>query len=136
MTYAQKAAELHASKKYNCAQAVAMAFADKVDLSEDELSRLGEAFGSGGGNMEGTCGAIAGAQMIIGLMNSCGTKEGSTRSVCYKKSRRLMEDFKAKNGSVICKELKGIESGKVLRDCRGCVADAAEILEKIINEGE
>lgn len=134
MEYSEKAAAFHATKKYNCAQAVAMAFADRVDLSEDQLARLSEAFGGGGGCQMGTCGAICGAQMIIGLLGSCGTGEGFTRPDTYKKSRELMERFHAKNGSVICGDLKGAETGKVLRDCRGCIEDAAEILADILKE--
>ena len=42
--------------------------------------------------------------------------------------------FKEKNSSVVCKELKGIGTGNVLRSCRGCVEDAAEILEELIDE--
>ena len=134
MAYSEKAAAFHATKKYNCAQAVAMAFADKVDMSEDKLARISEAFGGGGGCQMGTCGAICGAQMIIGLLDSCGTDEGFTRPVTYKKSRERMERFNEKNGSVICKDLKGAETGKVLRDCRGCIIDAADILEEILKE--
>ena len=42
--------------------------------------------------------------------------------------------IKEKNTSVLCKELKGITTGTVLRSCRGCVEDAAEILEEIVDE--
>ena len=34
----------------------------------------------------------------------------------------------------MCRELKGIGTGIVLRPCRGCVEDAAEILEEILEE--
>lgn len=37
--YAEKALELHA-KGYNCAQAVACAFSDQVDMDEDQLFKL------------------------------------------------------------------------------------------------
>lgn len=47
-------------------------------------------------------------------------------------SRKLSDRFREKNGSVICKELKGIETGEMLRSCPGCVEDAAEILEDIL----
>jgi len=42
--------------------------------------------------------------------------------------------FKEKNSTVMCRELKGIGTGIVLRPCRGCVEDAAEILEEILEE--
>ncbi len=51
----------------NCAQAVLLAFADEVDLTEDQLKKIGAGFGIGMGNMEATCGALIGAGMIAGL---------------------------------------------------------------------
>ena len=44
----------------------------------------------------------------------------------------VQKEFEEKNGSGICSELKGINTGKVLRSCDGCVADAAEIAEKYL----
>ena len=48
--YAEKALELHA-KGYNCAQAVACAFSDQVDMDEDQLFKVMEGFGAGMGGM-------------------------------------------------------------------------------------
>ena len=42
------------------------------------------------------------------------------------------EAFQKKNGSLICKELKGVETGCPLRSCGDCIADAAEIVEQIL----
>jgi len=42
---------------YNCCQAVLCAFADKLPMSEDDLKRIGAAYGVGMGCMEATCGA-------------------------------------------------------------------------------
>ena len=44
---------------YNCAQAVACAFKDYVDVSEDELKKITQGFAVGMGTMEGSCGAIS-----------------------------------------------------------------------------
>ena len=53
-------------------------------------------------------------------------------------SGSLIDEFERsfieKNGSAVCKELKGIETGKMLRSCRGCVTDAAEILEQMLED--
>lgn len=51
-----------------------------------------------------------------------------------KDSRKIMNEFKEKNKSVLCKDLKGIETGKPLRSCEGCVRDVVKILESIIHE--
>lgn len=41
-----------------------------------------------------------------------------------------MMEFKDRNGTVICKELKGIETGHVVRECDDCIRDAVEFLEE------
>ena len=41
------------------------------------------------------------------------------------------------NGSVICRDLKGVDTGNVLRACNDCIADAVRIMEKeLYGEGE
>ena len=48
--------------------------------------------------------------------------------------KALTEKFKEKNGTVVCKELKGVETKKVIRSCDGCVQDAAELLEEYLEQ--
>ena len=114
----EHATNLHHSR-YNCAQAVACAFADTVDMDERDVFRAAEAFGFGMGSMK-TCGALSGAALIIGLMNSDGNLEDpATKKDCYAKMKQVMAAFEEKNGSTVCAELKGVETGKVLRSCDG-----------------
>ena len=40
--------------------------------------------------------------------------------------------FAEQNSSLTCKELKGVETGKVLRSCPDCIMDAVEIAEKVL----
>ena len=120
-------------KGYNCAQAVACTYSDLVGLDEETIFKLTEALGAGMGNMEGTCGAVSGACILAGLKNSSGNLElPNSKGKTYKLSRAILDSFKEQNGSVICKELKGPETGKVLRLCEDCIKDAARIAEKII----
>ena len=112
---------------YNCAQAVACAFCDYTGISEDELKKITQGFAVGMGTMEGSCGAIAGAAVVLGMAND---NPGKT----FKDVRGIMSQFKEQNGSVICKELKGLETGEVLRECNGCVMDAAMLLEAALEE--
>lgn len=44
----------------------------------------------------------------------------------------MNDTFREKNGSTVCKELKGIESGKVLRSCPGCIEDMVRIAVKAL----
>ena len=111
-----------ASGKYNCAQAVACTYCDLVGMSADQIGAITSGFGTGMGNMKGTCGAIVGAGVIIGM--KCGD-----RIKAMKAMKRVMDKFQERNSSTICGELKGITTGHKLRECNDCVADAAEFLE-------
>lgn len=55
------------NKGYNCAQSVAFAFLDKVDIDPETLFKVTEGLGLGMGGMEGTCGAISAAAVLAGL---------------------------------------------------------------------
>ena len=104
-------------KEMNCCQAVLVAFADKLGKKEDDLLRLGSGFGSRMATMEGTCGALVGAIMVSSLLSA----EGEARS----NSRTIMSRFKELcGGATICRDLKGIETGKVLCSCEDCVRNA------------
>lgn len=131
MNRKEKAAQYHASG-CNCAQAVALAFADKVGMDENTLKTLTTGFGAGGGDMNGTCGAVSACYLISGLLNNADPSDPSGKAKTMGMNRKLSGAFLKKNGSIICKELKGIETGKPLRSCRGCVEDAAELLEELI----
>jgi C_GCAxxG_C_C family probable redox protein len=109
-------------KTCNCAQAVIATYADVVGITEQQAMNLGNAFGSGMGNMEGTCGALTGAAIIVGL--ATGDKLRSRKVMT-----KIMTQFQERNGATQCKLLKGVGTGQVLRSCEGCVADASELLE-------
>ena len=112
----------------NCCQAALVAFADRLGKSEDELLRLGSGFGSGMDTMEGTCGALVGAIMVSSLLSPGGEARNN--------SRAIMSRFKELCGATICRELKGIGTGKVLCSCEDCVRNAVraagEVLKKAI----
>ena len=42
--------------------------------------------------------------------------------------------FKEKNGSYLCRELKGVETGKVLCSCPQCIMDAVALTEAYLAE--
>ena len=103
-------------RKMNCCQAVLVAYADRLGKSEDELMRLGSGFGSGMGTMEGTCGALVGAIMVSSLVAAPGAAMSN--------SRAIMSRFKELSGATVCRDLKGIGTGKVLCSCEDCVRNA------------
>lgn len=123
---------------YNCAQAVSCVFCEEAGLDEETLFCITEGMGLGMGCMSGTCGAIGTAAVLSGLKNSTVhlDRPDSKRS-SYKASKECLEAFEEQNGSVICRELKGVETGTVLRACNDCIADAVRIIsEKLYPENE
>ncbi len=111
---------------YNCCQAVACVFADEVGLASDTLRKLGAGFGLGMGNMEATCGALCGAQMILGLKKY-------QSSPIRNDAAELQKKFTAKCGASICKIIKGQNpEKKVLCSCDDCVSNAVELVEEFM----
>lgn len=121
----REAVDKKISGKYNCAQAVACSYADVVQSDEDALYNAAAAFGAGMGCMEGTCGAIVGAGIVLGL-------KYKDKARAMKALKQVLLAFKQRNGCTICKQLKGLETKKVVRECNDCVADAAEFLENVL----
>ena len=118
---------------YNCAQAVACTYCDLVGVDEELMFRLTEALGGGMGGQEGTCGAVSGACVLAGMKASTGNlKNPNSKKASYELSKEILNQFKEQNGSVICKEIKGKETGKVLRSCSDCIKDAAVIAERVL----
>ena len=118
--------------RYNCAQAVACAFAEDFGYDEAEVFALMEGFGFGMGTMS-VCGAVSAMSAVAGMKESSGEPgNSSTKKKSYAVSKAMHKAFAEKNGSVICREIKGVDTKKVLRTCDGCVVDAAEIIEKYL----
>ena len=85
------------------------------------------------GGLEGTCGALSGACALAGMKASTGNLEKpNSKAASYKLSKEILKQFKEQNGSVICKELKGIATGTPLRSCQDCIKDAAAIAERVL----
>lgn len=132
MTKKEAAINLH-DQKYNCAQSVACAFAEEVGVDKEVLFRACEGFGLGMGCMEGTCGAISGAIMLASFKNSDGQIDNpTTKQATYALARTIVEKFQEKNKATRCRDLKGIDSGTVLRSCPGCIEDAVEIVQEVL----
>ena len=111
-------------REMNCCQAVVRAFADTVSLDEATLTSLAAGFGSGMGTMEGSCGALVGAVMVAGL------RTGGSGTMAL--SRRILPRFRELCGATICRDLKGIGTGKILCSCENCVRNAVLAAEEAL----
>ena len=109
----------------NCCQALLCAFADEVGMTEDELKKIGTAFGVGMGCLESTCGALIGAQMLMGMKKYQGRP-------MLRDAAGVLHQFESMCKATICKDLKGKDTGVVLCECDDCVRNAVEIVEGML----
>lgn len=123
---AAAAAELKATGKCNCTQAVVKVFEDKLPIDEETLMKLTAGYAAGMGCMESTRGALIGAVMVAGILTD---GKGTPRV-----SKELVQSFEGKCGATICKDLKGIGTGKVLCPCHECVRNAVLVLGEVLGE--
>ena len=116
MNKADYAASL--KSQMNCCQAVLLAYADELHMDPGTLMKLGSAFGSGMATMDGTCGALVGAEMVLGLLGKQPVRADA---------EQLFTAFERQCGSSVCKTLKGVGTGRMLCSCEDCVRNAAQL---------
>ncbi|MDO4474309.1 MAG: C-GCAxxG-C-C family protein [Eubacteriales bacterium] len=117
---------------YNCCQAVVCTYCDVLGIDEETAFKLAEGFGVGMGSGKGICGAVSGAVMVAGMKNSEGTSNKKTKGATMKLASSIVNKFEQMNGTAICNELKGKDTGNVIRTCPDCVQDAIKIVEEIV----
>ena len=130
---------------FNCSQAVFSAFAEELNLDKDIALKISCGFGGGMAKMSETCGAVTGAFMAIGLKyGKTVNTDNQAKDKTYEKVLEFVKEFEAKNNTIVCKELLGCvlstpEGAKMASEknyhttiCPKFVADAAELLEKIL----
>jgi C_GCAxxG_C_C family probable redox protein len=123
----------------SCAQAIFSTYAADFGMDRQTAMRVSAGFGGGMGMMGETCGAVTGAFMILGLKH--GGEDNDARQKAYQMVREFANRFKARRGSLLCKDLVGCdistpEGLQTMKDqklrstiCTGLVRDGAEILE-------
>ena len=134
---------------YNCAQAVALAFSDYLDMSDDTVAKLTSGFGGGVGRMREICGTISGMTFVLSyLYGYSDPKAFEEKSEHYARVQQLANRFKEYNGSVVCRELlslqkkgndspvpeKRTEQYYKKRPCPELARYVADILEDYIKE--
>lgn len=125
------AVDLH-KKGFNCAQSVACSFCNVMGTDPQTVFRLSEAFGGGMGTFS-TCGAVSAMAMVIGMKQSDGDLDNpKTKAESYKLMKEATNRFLEMNKSTICREIKGMDGGEVLRSCNGCIEDAVAILDELL----
>ena len=141
--YSEKAAN-NFREVYNCAQSVLLAFANQVGLKEDEALKLASSFGGGMGRLREVCGAVSAMFMIAGILKGYTEPNNDiVKANHYKLIQDLAAEFKLKHGTIICRELLGLDGTEFSpipsartdeyykeRPCEEFIKCAAEIVEE------
>lgn len=131
---------------YNCSQSVFGAFCEECDMDFETALKLSSSFGGGMGRLREVCGAVSGMFMVAGIKYGYSDpKDIQSKAKHYKRIQELAEQFKEKNGSIVCRELLGLSTQKESyipeertseyykkRPCAEIIGDAAEIIYEFI----
>ena len=104
-----KAKRLFKEGGYNCCQAVVLAYNDIFGISDEVAASLSSGFGGGMGRMREVCGSVSGMILLAGLLEpAVDPSDKAARTANYALVQEVATDFKALNGSIICRELLGL----------------------------
>ena len=145
-SHAEQAVAMFA-EGYNCAQSVLTCCGAPLGLPRETALRVAGTFGGGMGLMGETCGAVTGAIMVLGLRTAGPTPtDPDAKAALYERVRDLVARFKARNQSILCRDLLGCdvstpEGWQQAQDrklhqtiCPKYVRDAAEILDELADQ--
>lgn len=145
--HSEKANELF-QQGYNCAQAVAGAYAEEVDIDFETMVKMASSFGGGMGKLREVCGAVSAIFLIAGLKNGYTEPNNDVvKQKHYELIQKLGHKFKDIHGSIICRELLNLlehESSPVptkrtpefytKRPCAKFIISACEVLDTVLAE--
>lgn len=147
MTRGDKAKELFL-EGYNCSQSVAGAFADEMGMDFKTVVKMVSSFGGGMGRLREVCGTVSGMFFVVGILYGYDEpKDFEGKKELYARIQKLAGLFREKTGSIVCRELLGLEgkdSSPVpsqrtkeyyeKRPCPDMAKLAGDILEEYIKE--
>ena len=114
---------------YSCSESVVKAAIDS-GLCDEALLSCATSF-SAGMSSGCLCGAVAGAQLVLGYNFGRNNSKGN-EITARAKAKSLVEEFKNRNKVTCCKALTaGLEGMERKQHCFKMVSDAAEILEEL-----
>lgn len=132
-------------KRFDCSQVVLVNFADKLGISREEAYKMSACFGGGMGVPGGTCGAIAGAMIAIGIKyGQYDPEHMEQKDIMAAKRSQFFEKIRDKYPSVLCKDVLGydltnakeraliVEKGLIYSVCPVAVADVIAALEEVL----
>lgn len=105
----EKAKKLFKEGGFNCCQAVVLAYNDLLGLDDNTAASISSGFGGGMGRMREVCGSVSGMVLLAGLLKpAADPTDKAARTGNYALVQEVAAEFKAMNGSIVCRELLGL----------------------------
>ena len=116
---------------YSCSESFAKSAVD-MGLADESVINIATSF-SGGMGSGCLCGAVAGAQMIIGLLHGK-TKDNQARALAREFYQKFIEIHKVTCCKVLTKNFDDFHSKERKEHCANMVYDSAKILDEILEK--
>lgn len=147
MTHGERAKELFL-EGYNCSQAVAGAYAEEMGMDFKTVVKMVSSFGGGMGRLREVCGTVSGMFFVVGALYGYNEpKDFEGKKELYGRVQELAGLFRKEAGSIVCRELLGLEGKDTSptpslrtaeyyekRPCPDMAKLAGDILEEYIRE--
>lgn len=102
---------------YNCCQSVLLAFQDIWGIGEDTVAAIASGFGGGMARMREVCGTVSAIGMAAGFISpAIHPKNMDERTANYALVQELAGEFRQENGSIVCRELLGLDKRRQNND--------------------
>lgn len=131
---------------FDCGQVVLGYFAEDLGLTEEQALKISSSFGGGCGQ-GGTCGAVAGALMALGMKYGQSVPEDfAQKDIMGAKQGAFIGQFRKEHGSILCRDLLGhdvsqpgefekvVEEGTMMTFCPKLCIDCIHMTETIFEE--
>ena len=118
---------------YSCSESFARAVVE-MGLADEEIVSIATSF-SGGMGSGCLCGAVAGAQMVIGLLHGK-TKDNTARILAKEFYSRFTALHKVTCCKVLTKNFDDFHSKERKEHCANMVYDSAKILDEILTQAQ
>ena len=116
---------------YSCSESIAKAAVD-IGLTDDDFINIATSF-SGGMGSGCLCGAVAGAQMVIGLLHGK-NKDNTARALAKEFYQKFVEKHKVTCCKILTKDFKDFHSKERKEHCANMVFECSKILDEIFEK--
>ncbi|MBQ9149913.1 C_GCAxxG_C_C family protein [bacterium] len=132
-TFTQLAPKYFLEQGYSCSESIARTAVD-LGLTNEDFISCATSF-SGGMGSGCLCGAVAGAQMVIGLIHGK-TKDNTARALAREFYQRFTQKYKVTCCKILTKDFKDFHSKERKEHCANMVYECSRILDEILEEAK